>query len=219
MPKKFAVLLIVTAFVLSAVSQTSNSFDGHTWWDHVKVLADDNMEGRDTGSQGLRKAEGYVVDQLKKNGVQPAGKEGYYQAVKFVSHQIVEKESSAALLRDGKVEPLSLGDDVIFNTRIDLAPEVEAPLVFVGYGLTVPEKNYDDLAGLDVKRKSGRHPERLTSGNPGRARLSLSDSRGALESFAESGCNRSYLDSEPRFHGCALVTHSLEPHSPQYGSC
>jgi len=153
MPKKFAVLLIVTAFVLPAVSQTSNSFDGHTWWDHVKVLADDNMEGRDTGSQGLRKAEGYVVDQLKKNGVQPAGKDGYYQAVKFVSHQIVEKESSAALLRDGEVEPLTLGDDVIFNTRIDLAPEVEASLVFVGYGLTVPEKNYDDLAGLDVKGK------------------------------------------------------------------
>jgi Zn-dependent M28 family amino/carboxypeptidase len=153
MPKKFAVLLIVTAFALPAVSQTSSSFDGHTWWDHVKVLADDNMEGRDTGSAGLRKAEGYVVDQLKKNAVQPAGKDGYYQTVKFVSHQIVEKESSAALLRDGKVEPLTLGDDVIFNTRIDLAPEVEAPLVFVGYGLTVPEKDYDDLAGLDVKGK------------------------------------------------------------------
>jgi Zn-dependent M28 family amino/carboxypeptidase len=153
MPKKIATLFIVTALALPAVSQNSNSFDGHTWWDHVRVLADDNMEGRDTGSAGLRKAEGYVVDQLKKNGVQPAGKDGYYQAVKFVSHQIVEKESSAALLRDGKVEPLTLGEDVIFNTRIDLAPEVEAPLVFVGYGLTVPEKNYDDLAGLDVKGK------------------------------------------------------------------
>jgi Zn-dependent M28 family amino/carboxypeptidase len=153
MSKQIATLFIVAVLALPAVSQTSNSFDGHTWWDHVKVLADDNMEGRDTGSQGLRKAEGYVVDQLKKNGVLPAGKDGYYQAVKFVSHQIVEKESSAALLRDGKVEPLTLGDDVIFNTRIDLASEVEAPLLFVGYGLTVPEKNYDDLAGLDVKGK------------------------------------------------------------------
>ena len=147
------VLLLIVACALSAVSQTSNSFDGHSWWDHVKVLADDNMQGRDTGSPGLRKAEAYVVDELKKFGVQPAGKDGYYQPVQFVSRQIIESESSAALIRDGKVEPLTLGDDIIFNTRVDLAPEVEAPLVFVGYGLTVPEKNYDDLAGLDVKGK------------------------------------------------------------------
>lgn len=151
MLKKVLLLLIATAVPVFA--QTSNSFDGHTWWDHVKVLADDNMEGRDTGSPGLRKAEAYVVEQLKKSGVQPAGKDGYYQPVKFISRTIVESESSAALIRNGKVEPLTLGDDAIFNTRIDLAPEVEAPLVFVGYGLTVPEKNYDDLAGLDVKGK------------------------------------------------------------------
>jgi Zn-dependent M28 family amino/carboxypeptidase len=151
MVKKVVLLSIVLA--LPAIAQTSNSFDGHTWWDHVKVLADDNMEGRDTGSPGLRKAEAYVVGQLKKSGVQPAGKDGYYQPVKFISRTIVESESSAALIRNGKVEPLTLGDDAFFNTRIDLAPEVEAPLVFVGYGLTVPEKNYDDLGGLDLKGK------------------------------------------------------------------
>src|ERR1700740_3606231 len=105
------VLLLIVACALSAVSQTSNSFDGHTWWDHVKVLADDNMEGRDTGSPGLRKAEAYGVDQLKKSGVQPAGKDAYYQPVKFISRTIVESVSSAALVRNGKVEPLTLGDD------------------------------------------------------------------------------------------------------------
>jgi Zn-dependent M28 family amino/carboxypeptidase len=145
--------LVLGALPIVAQSAPTNTFDGKTWWNHVKVLADDNMEGRDTGSAGLRKAEAYVVDQLKQSGVQPAGKDGYYQPVKFQSRQIIEKDSSAALIRDGKVEPLVLGDEVIFYTRIDLAPEVEAPLVFVGYGLTVPEKNYDDLAGLDLKGK------------------------------------------------------------------
>jgi len=152
MPKKVALLLIV-AFTVPAVSQSPNTFDGKSWWTHVKVLADDNLEGRDTGSAGLRKAEAYVIEQLKNSGVQPAGTDGYYQPVKFQSREMVEKESSAALIRDGKVEPLTLGDDIIFSTRIDLAPEVEAPLVFAGYGLTIPEKNYDDLAGLDVKGK------------------------------------------------------------------
>ena len=48
---------------------------------------------------------------------------------------------------------LVLGDDAYIGTRIIPAPEVKAPLIFVGYGLKVPEKNYDDFAGLDVKGK------------------------------------------------------------------
>jgi len=155
MQKKVLLHLLLAFFAFPAVPQsaTRKTFDGTTWWDHVKVLADDNMEGRDTGSAGLRKAEAYVVEQLKRSGVQPAGNQGYYQPVKFQSRQIVETDSSAALLRDGGVKPLTLGDDIIFSTRIDLALQVEAPLVFAGYGLTVPEKDYDDLAGLDVKGK------------------------------------------------------------------
>src|SRR5579864_2821877 len=140
---------------ISALSQQTapTQFDGKTWWDYVKVLADDNMEGRETGSAGLRRAETYIVDQLKQAGLQPAGTDGYYQKAKFTSREIVEKDSSLALVRDGKVEPLTLGEDAFFSTRIDLAPEVQAPLVFVGYGLSIPEKNYDDLAGLDLKGK------------------------------------------------------------------
>ncbi len=128
-------------------------FDGRSWWDHVKVLAADDMEGRETGSPGLRKAETYVVEQLKQAGLQPAGADGFYQPIKFVSRQIVESGSSAALVRDGKAEPLTLGEDCIFSTRVDLAPKVEAPLVFVGYGLKVPEKDYNDFTGLDLKGK------------------------------------------------------------------
>ena len=154
MHKKIPILLaglFTVAFLHAQMAQSH--FDGKTWWDYVKVLADDNMQGRETGSPGLRKAEAFVVDQLKRNGLQPAGVNGFYQPAKFVSRQIVEKDSSAALIRNGKPEPLKLGEDAILSTRIDLASQVEAPLVFVGYGLTVPEKNYDDLAGLDLNGK------------------------------------------------------------------
>jgi Zn-dependent M28 family amino/carboxypeptidase len=149
---------LCTVSLLCAVSAFSqpaapDHFDGKTWWDYVKILADDNMEGRETGSAGLRRAQAYIVDQLKQAGVQPAGTDGYYQLVKFQSRQIIEKDSSLALLRDGKVQPLVLGEDAMFSTRIELAPEVQAPLVFVGYGLSIPEKDYDDLAGLDLKGK------------------------------------------------------------------
>ena len=129
-------------------------FDGQTWWNHVKVLADDGMEGRETGSPGLRKAEAYVVGELTKAGLQPAGTDGFYQPVKLIQREIDEKGSSAALIRDGKAEPLVLGEDAFFNTRADLADgEVKGPLVFVGYGLKIPEKSFDDLAGLDLHGK------------------------------------------------------------------
>jgi Zn-dependent M28 family amino/carboxypeptidase len=129
------------------------SFDGKSWWEYVKVLASDDMEGRETGSEGLRKAAAYIVEQLKNDGLQPAGNDGFYQPVKFVSRQIDESGSSLALVRNGKEEPLVLGEDAMFSTRVDLAPEVDAQLVFVGYGIRVPEKDYDDFAGLDLKGK------------------------------------------------------------------
>ena len=154
--KKIASIFAFCLLMLScaaAQQSTASHFDGKTWWDYVKVLADDNMEGRETGSAGLRRAEAFIVEQLKKNGLEPAGLNGFYQPIKFESRQIVEKDSSLELVRNGKAQPLTLGDDAIFSTRVDLAPSVEAPLVFAGYGLSVPEKNYDDLAGLDLKGK------------------------------------------------------------------
>jgi Zn-dependent M28 family amino/carboxypeptidase len=129
-------------------------FDGRSWWGHVKALADDRLQGRETGSPGLREAESYVVAQLRKAGLEPAGENGgFYQEVELESRQVVEKGSSAALVRGGKVEPLVFGEDAILSPRVDLASEVEAPLVFVGYGLRVPEKGHDDLAGLDLAGK------------------------------------------------------------------
>ncbi len=137
----------------SKPTSPSPNFDGNSWWNYVKVLADDSMEGRETGSPGLQRAAAYIVEQLQKDGLQPAGISGFYQPVKLISRQIDESGSSLALVRNGTAEPLVLGQDAMFSTRVNLAPAVDAPLVFVGYGLKVPEKNYNDFAGLDLKGK------------------------------------------------------------------
>jgi hypothetical protein len=147
------VLFSVLITPLLAQNSAAPSFDGQSWWNYVKVLAADDMEGRETGSEGLRKASEFVLDQLKKSGLAPAGTNGFYQPVKFISRQIDESGSSLSLVHDGKSEPLLLGEDAMFSTRWDLAPSVSAPLVFAGYGLRVPETNYDDFSGLDVKGK------------------------------------------------------------------
>jgi Zn-dependent M28 family amino/carboxypeptidase len=150
-------LLFPAAFLLALTTpaqQSATHFDGASWWSHVKVLADDNMEGRDTGSEGLRKAEAYVVDQLKKDNLTPAGTDGFYQPVKFIKRQIDEKNSYATLVANGQEQPLALGDDAFFGTGVDIpTSEVTAQLVFAGYGIQVPETHYDDLVGLDLKGK------------------------------------------------------------------
>ena len=75
MLRRLLLSLSIAVCLVQAFAQhdTPQSFDGKTWWEHVKVLAADNMEGRDTGSRGLKKAEAYAVGQLKAAGLQPAG--------------------------------------------------------------------------------------------------------------------------------------------------
>jgi Zn-dependent M28 family amino/carboxypeptidase len=145
---------LIFAGAASAQKSSTPPFDGKSWWAHVKVLADDNMEGRETGSAGLRKAETYAVEQLQRAGIEPAGTDGFYQNVKFVQRQIDEKNSYAFLSANGQANPVALGDDAFFSTRVEgTSDEVNAPLVFAGNGLQVPEDHVDDLAGLDLKGK------------------------------------------------------------------
>src|SRR6266567_5202414 len=116
--KSSFVLLLLICFVVFAGAQDSTpaGFDGKTWWDHVKVLAADDMEGRETGSPGLAKAAAYIVQQAQKDGLQPAGSDGFYQPVKFRSKQIDEAQSSLSLVHDGREEPLGLGEDALLGT-------------------------------------------------------------------------------------------------------
>lgn len=123
------------------------------WWAHVSFLASDDLRGRETGSPEHRKAANYVADQFVRLGLQPAGSNGFMQPVTFRSRRIDESKSNLVLVRRGKSVPLTLGDDAIFSMRIEPAPSVDAPLVFAGHGLAIPEVDHNDFAGLDVKGK------------------------------------------------------------------
>jgi Zn-dependent M28 family amino/carboxypeptidase len=159
----FFLLITSSAFAQTSSQPGTPTFDGESWWNYVKVLADDNMEGRDTGSEGLKRAEAYIVEQLKADGLQPAGTNGYYQPVKLIARRTLESDSSLALFHDGKSEPLSFERDAYFVNRISQAPKVDAPLVFLGWGLDIPEKGYSDLQGVDVK---GKVAVLLSGGSP-----------------------------------------------------
>ena len=145
-------LFVVLCFIAGAGNaHSAQHFDGRSWWDVVSTLADDRFEGRNTGSSGERAAQEYMVNRLKALGIPSAGISGYFQPVELRSRDIVEADSSLALLRGGSEQPLTLGKEAFFSTRVDLAPRVQADLVFAGYGLRVPEQGYDDFAGLNLQ--------------------------------------------------------------------
>src|SRR6185295_2851176 len=123
-----AAITIVAALALYGAAVKTD--DGKSWWSHIAFLADDKLEGRETGSPGHRKAAEYIAAQLERSGVKPAGESGYIQPVKFRSRQVVESQSSLALVRDGKREPLALGEHAIFGMRVASPDKVSAPMVF-----------------------------------------------------------------------------------------
>jgi len=147
MIRRLTLAVTAAATLLAAVPA------GSRWWGYVQFLAADKLQGRLTGSQGYRDAAAYVAGEFERAGLLPAGEDGYMQAVRFHVRRLKEAQSSLELVRNGESEELVLGEDAVIRTRIDPAPSVDAEVVFAGYGLTVPEMHYDDLAGLDLRGK------------------------------------------------------------------
>lgn len=136
-----------------ASTWNANGPEAARWFAHVEALANDEMRGRETGSPEHRKAADYVAARFKAAGLAPGANGTFLQPVAFTSRRLVEEKSSLSLVRDGKESPVTLGEQAIFTMRLDPAPSVDAPLVFAGYGMQVPEAGVDDFDGLDVKGK------------------------------------------------------------------
>jgi len=143
-------LFLVTAISLLAADYAA---EGKLWWAHVQFLADDKLEGRNVDSEGLKQAVSYVAGQFDKIGLKPAGTSGYLQAVKLETRLIVPDESKLALFRNDKEEPLVWGQDASLTARSEATGPVDAAMVFVGYGMSIPDAMWDDFAGQDLRGK------------------------------------------------------------------
>src|SRR5215475_3881269 len=113
------VVILVLATVAAGIAAADR--DGKRWWSFVEMLANDDMQGRDTGSPAHRKAADLVAAEFQRAGLTPAGVTGYIQPVKFTGRRIVEAESSLELVRNGQPEQLALGEDAVISLRINPA--------------------------------------------------------------------------------------------------
>ena len=104
------------------------------WWVHIVALANDGMEGRDTGSEGYRKAERYVIAEFEKAGLKPAGEKGYAQPVALHEVSFQAAESSVELVRPDGVTKLQWLRQISVPARLGLPETLDAGLVFLGDG-------------------------------------------------------------------------------------
>lgn len=121
----------------------------------MRFLADDLLEGRGTGTRGYELAAKFMAAQFEALGLQPAGDSGtYFQNVPLRSMKPDETKTILTLVPAGKEETLTFRQDYIsFGDPARPESSVEAPVVFVGDGVTAPEQGYDDYKGIDAKGK------------------------------------------------------------------
>ena len=143
------VLLLSTVVCVAAQSAALDKANSH-WWGHIKTLASDDFQGRLTGSPGYRKAADYVAGVFEREGLKPAGTNGYFQDVGF-EVQTIRTASSRVMLTSGSAAPVDVSDDLVLTPGILQRKETQAPLVFAGYGIHLPDEGYDDFAGLDIR--------------------------------------------------------------------
>ena len=119
----------------------------------MRFLSDDLLEGRGTGSRGYDIAAKYIASEFEGMGLAGAGEKGtYFQGVPLRESRPDETKTTVTLMRGGQEETLVFRKDFIAPgdpSRIDTS--VEAPVVYVGGGVTAPEQGYDDYKGIDVK--------------------------------------------------------------------
>ncbi|MFB3829770.1 MAG: M28 family peptidase [Bryobacteraceae bacterium] len=118
----------------------------------VRYLASPELGGRGTGTPGMEKAAQYIAAQFRSAGLKPLASGDYLQAFNVTTNATLGPGNRFAWTGAGVTHTLKFQDEFIpfnFSSKAPLA----GALVFVGYGITAPEYNYDDYAGVDVKGK------------------------------------------------------------------
>jgi Zn-dependent M28 family amino/carboxypeptidase len=165
-----AFLLAISASALAqtfppAVKAAEDSIDPEKIRAHVKFLADDLLEGRGPGLRGSEIAAQYIATQFALYGLKPGGDNGtYLQQINMVGMNAIPEKTTMSIIPpkrpDGQIGimlysyDLKYGDDyTVSNRTLTPTVDIDAPIVFVGYGITAPEFHWNDYANIDVKGK------------------------------------------------------------------
>lgn len=179
-----AALYVATPLLIAAAAAPEAVITPEAMRAHIEFLADDALEGRDTGTRGYDIAANYVASQFRSIGLKPAGKDGWFQQVPFTGALLDEAKSGFSIARQSFINR----KDVLFGPARKNGTDIQTgQVIFVGYGIDDPKAGQNDYAGLNVKGKivavlSG-FPKGMRSdvgAHYGRSKAKMAEARGAI---------------------------------------
>jgi len=151
--------LLLVAVGMFAAKSSAPKVDPAKIREHVKYLSSDALEGRGTGQKGGDAAADYIAGQFKSYGLKPAGENGtFFQEVPMVGVKTLPETTVTLVpnpdLKRGEALALKMFDDFVTSNETQTqSVDIDAPIVFVGYGITAPEYRWNDYKGYDLKGK------------------------------------------------------------------
>ena len=143
--------------LLVAGAASAQNFSAERISDNIRTISADDYQGRYPGTEGERMTLAWLQAQYEAMGLQPGGPDGQWlQPVEIKRYTPVAGSASASWTGpDGVAHPMTIGTDIVVRaaTNDGKAAITDAPVVFVGYGITAPERNWDDYGDLDVRGK------------------------------------------------------------------
>jgi Zn-dependent M28 family amino/carboxypeptidase len=139
-----------------AARAAADSIDAEKIRAHVRFLSLDLLEGRGPGTRGDQLAAEYIATQFALDGLQPADDNGsYFQKVPLMAvHTVEDKTKFSFAPQNGQTIDLAYGTDIVSKDQTGQeTADIDAPIVFVGYGIVAPEYNWNDYAGVDLHGK------------------------------------------------------------------
>lgn len=158
MSSRLTATLLLAALSAPAAAQTTAAapaIDPANLTTTVRTLASDLFEGRAPGTAGEDRTIGYLIGKFEALGLEPGGADGGWTQPVPLLHTRLGTPTTLRFDRNGTAQPLTQSEDIYVSTLqpVDVATVAKAPLVFVGYGVTAPERGWDDFKGQDLKGK------------------------------------------------------------------
>jgi Zn-dependent M28 family amino/carboxypeptidase len=159
--RALAVLALVSASAAWAAVQPLAGIDAKRLSHHVKIISGDDYEGRGPATAGETKTLAYIISKMKGAGLKPGGdlgkdgKRGWTQAVPLGRFEI-KGPIKAGFTVAGQTQPVTQGNEVALRaaqTNVDRVSIKDAPVVFAGYGVSAPDRRWDDFKGVDLHGK------------------------------------------------------------------
>ena len=145
-------MLRALGLLLALSLLSASEINPQRYLEDVKYLASPELKGRGTGTPELEKAAEYIARQFRAAGLPPVPAEGYFQPFPVTTNARLGANNHFRFNQGGRTTELKLREDFL-PLNFSAAGTAAGQVVFAGYGITAPEYNYDDYAGLEVKDK------------------------------------------------------------------